>query len=1158
MKKNYLYAFSSTLAFALLGGIEANAQSGQPHTLTAESVYRTVKLNWKKPTENITLQWHDGEDYNGIDGKTHDPEGAVEFQVASRFNASELTNYAGLKVDSIGYFEYREVYKVSVLIYEDGKVVLEKEANLEGFNKSAWRFVKLDEPYVIPEGKTVMFAVKFTAGTNMSFVANCDRTATIGKGNLYSYDGKEWASDAPGDFLITACLHNDATEIPDGYNVFRDGQKVNEELIPDTTAYALEDEPEGEHVYSVSAQYANNDEKKSYGVIASPISASNVLPPVAAVSAEVDNLAGTIKWQTPLKRGSEMTWSNKEYNQAIGGTSKTSPVVWIKQDFSADDMAAFPNNQITAMNAFVGPEGGITDVTLFVMKNGTIDYCENISADSVSAIKANDWNKFVLSAPYKMELGNAYAFGICYKHTASLHPVGVDAGEAVNSKGNVFSVTSISSKGFDQTKPTWKTLASGGITGNFMLTADVEALSDDAAAEQKITAYDVYRDGNKIAADVEGTSYTDNVDNLGLYVYEVVAKNSASKKSVPMAINVTYSLPAEYAAPTILDKEQNGKKISFDWSSSAYQMQHYGTAKIMTGFDEDMSLMYGAKFTKEELADYAGYKMRSIKFAIGANIGAFKTEIRTSDNEVLYSKEYAEGDIEPGYIYQVTFDKDEQFELPSGKDLYLVYNATLPGGAKAIILDGGPAVDGGAMVSLTGGSSWMKMGTIASELKDYNIVISALAVAQTAGDNAQKKIVEFGGTKASGTISITDQKTISMGTVDREVLESETNGVEADRPALKSQKKAADKPQPACFRIYRNGELVTETGNTNFEETLDRYGVFNYYVTTVYSNGWESPASAVLNFKNTIRQSTAAPYNLEGKESGTTLKLSWKAATASPELTYQQGDKDTNVGMTSSNPEGYHAIKFTADEMKDKVGEKIAHVKFKIAAADKITSASAFVMYGENIMREQEIPLDSLKDGWNDVALNVPVEIVSGQDIGVGYHITYPKGQKPCVCDDGAAVSGYGDLISSSATPGYWYSLANKFKIDHNWRICAVLQKADAVVKRAATTEEESDTTYNVYRDGNLIASGIQGLSYDVVGAESGKYTVTEIVDNKESNESNVVEYIATTGISNVSGEAKASCGKVFSIDGSLLGNASEIDKLPAGVYIINGRKIVK
>ena len=73
MKKNYLYAFSASAAFALLGGVEANAQSGQPHTLTAESVYRNVKLNWKKPTEKITLQWHDGEDYNGIDGKTHDP-----------------------------------------------------------------------------------------------------------------------------------------------------------------------------------------------------------------------------------------------------------------------------------------------------------------------------------------------------------------------------------------------------------------------------------------------------------------------------------------------------------------------------------------------------------------------------------------------------------------------------------------------------------------------------------------------------------------------------------------------------------------------------------------------------------------------------------------------------------------------------------------------------------------------------------------------------------------------------------------------------------------------------------------------------------------------------------------------------------------------------
>lgn len=1155
MRKNYLFAFSASAALTMLGGVEAQAQNGQPHTLTAATSYRTVALNWQKPTDRIELKWHDGEDYNGKDGSVTDPEGAVCFQVASKFTADDLTNVAGEKVDSIGFFQYRPVYKVSVLIYEDGQLVAEKEADLSKYEKNTWNFVGLDEPYTIPTDKTVMFAVKFTAGTNMDFVAITDRSANVGKGNLYSTNGgKTWEADAPGDFLITAVLHNDATTEPDGYNVYRDNEKVNTELLTETSC-TLTDEPEGDHQYTVAAQYGA-DEKKSYAVEASPIAAANVLPPVATISAEVNDLAGTIKWQTPLKRGTEMTWSNKTFNQAIGGTSSKAPIVWIKQEFSSDDMAAFPNHQINAINAYVGAENGLTNVRLFVMKNGAIDYYEAVSADSVSAIKAGDWNNFKLTTPYKMELGNTYAFGICYSHSVGTHPVGVDSSEAVNSKGNSFSVTSISSKGFDKTKPTWKTLASGNIPGNMMLTADVEALSDEAAAEQTVSAYDVYRDGKKIAADVVETSFTDSVSELGIYNYQVVAKNADGKKSEPMAINVTYALPAAYAAPTILDKNQDGKNISFDWSSAAYQLQHYGTPSIKTGFAEELSLMYGAKFSKEELADYAGYKMRSLKFGIGENIGAFKMEIRTSDNELLYSKEYAEGDIEPGYLYQTTFDSSEMFTIPANKDLYLVYNATLPASAKAILLDGGPAVDGGAIVSLTGGASWMNMSTIASEIKDYNVVISALAVADESKNNA--KAVELGGTSGLREINLSELKSYTIDELDREALEAETDGVKADRIIMMAPQKAAEKPQPASFRIYRNEELVAETTDTHFAEKLDKYGLFNYYVTTVYSNGWESPASTVMNFANTIRQSSPAPYDLKGETSGTTFKLSWQAADKAPELTYQTGEKDTYVGMTSSKPEGYQVIKFTAAELKDKVGQKVSHIKFKLAESDAITSASAIVMYGENIIREQEISLDSLKDGWNDIALNNPVEIVDGQDVCVGYHITYPKGKKPCACDDGEAVSGYGDLISSSASAGYWYSLATKFSINHNWRISAVLQKPDVAVQCAAEVADNTATTYNVYRNGELVAEGITELNYDVLNAATGKYTVTEVADGVESNESNSVEFVTTDGISTTAAETTANGGSVFSIDGTLLGNSSAISKLPKGVYIINGKKIVK
>ena len=137
-----------------------------------------------------------------------------------------------------------------------------------------------------------------------------------------------------------------------------------------------------------------------------------------------DGLTNTLTWTAPLARNSEMTWSNKQYGLSIGGTAAKNTKVWIMQIFDAADMAAFPNHQIKAINAYVGPEGGITGVTAWVMKDGVIVYSEEVSSDAVAAIKANDWNKFTLTTPYKMELGSVYAFGLYYTQTPKLHPVG--------------------------------------------------------------------------------------------------------------------------------------------------------------------------------------------------------------------------------------------------------------------------------------------------------------------------------------------------------------------------------------------------------------------------------------------------------------------------------------------------------------------------------------------------------------------------------------------------------------------------------------------------------------------------------------------------------------------------------------------------------------
>lgn len=1147
-----------TVAAALVAPVgmgTAYAQEGQPHSLTVKSLFNQVTLNWQEPTSPIALQWHDGNDYNGVDGVLANPEGSISIYAGAKFSAQDLSNYVGESVDSIAFFRYRPVYQAYILVYENGQEVRNVPVDMSDFTKNTWKKVALPKPYTIKAGAEVTFAVKMVYGRNLDLTAICDRAATVGKGNVYSYDGKTWKSDAPGDFLITAYIKNTATTTPTGYNIYRNDTKVNAEpLASDATTETLTNEPDGNYAYKVAAIYADG-EKASYAVNASPKSVYAQVPPVSTLTAKASGLTNTVSWTAPLKRGDEMTWSNKALQVAIGGTASNNTKLWIKQSFSAEDMAAFPNHQITAINAFVGPEGGILSATLWVMKNGVIDYYEPVSEEAVAAIKAGDWNKFKLTKPYVMALGNAYAFGLYYTQTPKKHPAGVDTSAGTNTKGNEFSTSSPRSTGFDKTSPSWKTLASGKITGNFMLTADVEALSEEAKAEQAVASYNVYRNGTLVAEGVTGNEYADNVSDLGNYTYSVVARSADGKTSAPYSASAQVSLPEEYTAPIVISKSQEGKQVKLAWSANAYEMSHYTKAATATGFKEEMALLYGAKFTKEELAPYVGYRFYSMKFGIYAAIGKFSIEVRDSKNNVLLKREYANGDIEPGYLYNTTFDKGESFNIPANTDLYICYNANLPANSTPILLDGGPAVEGGAMISMTDGAKWMKFGTVAAEMDNKNFVIGAMAIANGSDDDASKAKAAQLTPESINTATI---ERLPIGTVKTGVIETEDEGfgIEPDQP-MRAQANA-EKPAVKAFRVYCNGKQVYEGTNTSYESTLDKYGVFDYYVTSVYSNGWESPASSVSTFTNLISQKLQAPYNLKATTDGSTLKLSWTAGANAPEYSYQHDGDDMVLGMTKSSGtlEGYHAIMFKAADMADKVGQKVARIRFKLADTN-LNSASVFVMYGKNIMYEQTVALSSLQKGWNAIVLNEPVLIPAGQDISVGYHITYKNGIKPIVLDTQPAVAGYSDLISGSGSPDYWKSLAIDHKQNYNYRIAAILETTDVTLQPQRVQRAIALPGYNVYCNGKKINTGNVGTTeYSVPNAAYGEYTVTATAMGNESSESNKVVYSETTAVTLPTATTPTD-GKVYTIDGQMVSPDTNTSSLQQGVYIRNGKKIV-
>lgn len=1085
MKKIYKQAKALAVALLMCGGTAmAVAQTGAPHTVTATANYNAVTLDWEEPASDVKLKWHNEYDYDASDGVTYNPEDMTAFYVSSYFTAADLKNVVGETVEAISYMQYRPVYRVTVQVYENGTLISEGVDDQSNFSKGDEMKVQLATPVVIKAGVDLRFAVKFECGSNMDMVASRDAGPTVvGKGDCLSYDGKNWISTNGGNYWVTAWLKNEATTAPDGYNVYCDGVKVNSELCTDTE-YVLTEQSAGAHTYSVSAVYGG-EEMKSYEVAA----VVNLFPTPVILSAENELFTNTLTWQAPRLDNATLTWSNQEVLNGMGGTG-SSPKFWIKQEFEASDLATYVGAEISAINVYCYEKEGTTSSIksgyLYIIEDDVMVYSEELTSDELSGITFNAWNKFTLDTPYKIEAGKKVAYGVYVTHPKGTYPVAYDTSViAVDGKGNMYSTSSPNSTTFTKSKPSWKSPLEAGITGNWMLTADVTG-----ANAKTLSGYDVYRNGEKVATGVTATSYQDEVDAPGFYTYGVVAVGSDGATSDASEMIVEVALPDSYRAPFIEEAsfDDVARKFAVNWSMDA-ELKHYGNWVYTTGFTEEMTLMMGTKFTAAELANYKGYTINRIVGALYESVGDVKVGVYNSKGVALGEATVKEGEYEPATTFYATLSTP--VAITGEEDLYIAYTLTLPANASPVILDGGPLVENGALVSLTNGVNWLKLGTLIAEANDFNIVISALASAQNATPSSRSEVMVCSGLKNVSTVA---------------PAEIEPASVIAPKAAV------TNNPKVAKFNIYCNNEKIAETTEYDYEEVLKRFGPYVYEISAVYDNGWESARSEQLSFTNTIEQKNPAPFDLKGEVSGENLNLSWSDASAAKVLTYETGTADNAMKLSGTGSGFYAAVKYSVEDLADKVGMKVSHVKVKLAS-DDIYTFSVLVMYGDNIVYEQPVNTSDLVVGYNTIRLDNPVEIPANWEVGVGYFVNGATGVGLLVMDEGPAVEGYGDYYSTSGSS--WYSMKKKNKQDYNWRISAVLETADQNVMKPMAVDELTGS-YNVYCNGELIAEGVTAEQYTVLNAKEGDYYVTAVTDGVESAESNTVVYTYESGIDDV------------------------------------------
>lgn len=1134
MKKVLMHSLVAALA-AMLCTAPTYAERGAPHTIVADAFFQQVRLQWRAPEAPKTLQWHDDYDYNGDNFINSDLQKAQVAYAGAKFTAEDLKPYVGQVVDGITFAQYRNLSKVTGLVYENGEVVSEGVADRSKYEKNTTLKIKLNNHITIKAGAEYIFAIKVEGGYNMNFVVMKDKTTDApGKGDLYSTDGKTWTATGAGDYLVTANLVNKANEAPTGYSVMMDGDFYNAADVTITSAknkYSgvveytaiMNNVPVGEHQVYVSADYPD-EHRVSFSRKVKILDFAKSAP---SAHYGYNTWAGDFKhvlvWTAPLTGGSNLTWGSAEATHSIGGSAAKDTKVWFRNVFTADDLTAFgPNAKITNIKT-IFTEAVINSVKIFVMKDGVIDYAQDAADIELSAIQANKESTFALDTPYELTPGHTYAYGLYVTHTPKTHPIGVTGNVAVDGRGNTFSVTSPSSKGFEKTSPTWKTLKSGGIPGNWALYATVE----DATTKKAPSGYTLARDGNVIASGITATSYTDEVPGPGRYAYTLTADYGYYYTSYPEEFAVKVSLPDKYAAPEIDGASYNRDTNEFNlsWNTDT-KLTKCDDPAYLTGFDEDMTMLWGAQFTKDELASYKGLKIDRIKFAIGAAIGEFKVGVYTAKGTALSEITVKDGDVDAGTVY--TAKLPTPVEITGEEDLYIAYNGTVPGGASALIIDAGPLKDGGARVSLTNGLTWMNLATISSIATDNNIYIGAYLI-----DGESGSTTELAPQQAEMT---------SIGISSVQATEEPISVVYAAN-VPKPVAKSAAVPRPVKFNIYRNGEVIATTTEKAYVDKLPSFNTYTYYVTAVYENDWESPATRSVSVGRPIAQKGIAPYALTGTSTADGLNLNWESPDKALSLTYVQGTKIGGLGLTGSNLTPHAFIHFAKDDLKPYIGQRIDHIMFGLFSTE-VSDVAIEIAEDENIIYHQ--PVSSVVGGWNDVRLNEPYLIKGESDLYIGYTLSHDSGIKPLgvdVKEDGTFPSDpdKGDILTNSASPGYWYRLSEKFKLNYNWAIKAVLANDFDVIFK---TQDAKDITYNVYYEGEKIREGLTATSVIIPDAKQGNYYVTAIQNGIESGESNKV-FFYTGAIDDITVDDNGTA-EYFNLQGIRV----DADNLTPGIYV--------
>ena len=990
---------------------------------------KNVSLTWESPLfgadQPATMTWANGKHADDI-GMT---DGGI-FYAGVKWDAYDIAAYRGKRISSVSVQLVNPVQYIALFIQKDGEQIYKKQYKGDFKFDGSLTAIPVDEDIRILPGHEYMFGFEIKSDAGVQPLGIDDSKAVLDKGDLLSTDGEKWFSAAisgiEGNFNINVDLTpTDITEEkPMGYNVYRNGVKVNSSLI---TSQSYNDvlSATGTFAYTVTSVYKNNGESAESKPV--NVEAYEIKDKTApnAVYADVErNRNISLRWDNPTKEP-----------QVIKADITKRPVT------TEEGCPEY-------VRSFFGPKSGMAVVT-----DGTYVYTSVYNEDGRIEKYDFDGNKL---GTYKVDglkgiRNMAYDGEWLYvaDNTTNIHRVDPATMENLEdiaiseySRHMAYIPSLDDGKGGFEVGD-WQTSIYVTKNGSKIGTGPIlKGASGTAYYNGKLYAFEQGNDTNKYTVGIydEENNRVGSID-LGKYVEidNIAAVSAGGMSSFTGKDGITYML---------LSLQRQGEPVQFVILDLGGLTTVAGYNVYRNGEKRNAELLTRRYFEETETKEGEyGYAVQTVYIngetsdmsAVSTvdiiSTGTAKTPVNTNAKQSSYGYNVLLTFADPD-MYQNAASK-ENFEANNiGEEVYGVDGESYQSGWT---VNNDEAFDGSKSVTVDAQNS--AFGVIPAEGMHY-MRLAARNADDHNGEGTLYVYYSTGGTHRANFIFLQSYKTSESW---QDILCELPEGTEyvalakdASQPKQYVDGVALYTAKPNSnlygFNIYRNGEKIN-ANPVNDISYVDRNllaGKYSYEFELVTKTSAVSEKSAPVSIDLYYDNGSLAPTNLRVAQQAEGNRLSWQfPALGEPiYLRWHDGYNYKAGGLTNGGAFFAGACWFASD-LKGYGNLALSDVEVYI---NQIPEALFLLVYENNtLVRQQFVP--NLKQySFNTIHLEEPLKIDEGKNLRVAVYIEQNEITVPLGYDRGPARSGRGDLYSSDGIT--WQTMEDSgSEVDANWNI---------------------------------------------------------------------------------------------------------------------------